>query len=308
MTRDDSDPGLAIETEHMFWTNNFFLGDTTAAFSHAERAIGLYEPDRDHYLTYKYSGHDPGVCCRCFAGLSAWLAGEPDRARLRCDDAIGLAGRLQHPLSLALAWWGSSYLHMFAGEPEAALKAAQSELQIAEKFQLPLIAGQAAFQVGWAEFGLGEREPGLRRMEEAISAIRRTGAEMGLPYLVGVYAEALGDSGRLDAAARSVEAALDLCRYNGTYFQHAEVLRIEACIRERRGGGSDEIEQMLHKAASVATLQRSAIGQLRIALELARRLQKRGDLAKARELLAPHAELVGRLGDNEDARAAREFL
>ena len=119
MIKDDSDPGFAIETEHMFWTNNFFLGETSAAHDHAERAIGLYDPDRDHYLTYKYSGHDPGVCCRCFAGLSAWLAGEPDQARLRCDDAIGLADRLQHPMTTALAYWGASYLHMFAGEPEA---------------------------------------------------------------------------------------------------------------------------------------------------------------------------------------------
>ena len=133
MVKDDSDPGLAIETEHMFWTNNFFLGETSAAHDHAERAIGLYDPDRDHYLTYKYSGHDPGVCCRCFAGLSAWLAGEPDMARLRCEDAIGLAKRLDHPMSMALAYWGTSYLHMFAGEPERAVQAAESELQIAER-------------------------------------------------------------------------------------------------------------------------------------------------------------------------------
>jgi hypothetical protein len=124
---------------------------------------------------------------------------------------------------------------MFAGEPQAALQAAESELQIAEKFQLPLIVGQAAFQVGWAQFRLGEREAGLRGMEEAISAIRRTGAEMGLPYLMGLYAEALGDSGRLDGARKSVEAAIDLGRYNGTYFQLAEVLRIEARIREKSG-------------------------------------------------------------------------
>ena len=131
---------------------------------------------------------------------------------------------------------------------------------------------------------------------------------MGLPYLVGVYAEALGDSGRLDAAGKSVEAALDLGRYNGTYFQHAEVLRIEACIRERsrrriRGDRADAAQGRQRRH-----LQRSAIGQLRIALELARRLQKRGNPAKARQLLAPHAELVAKLGDNEDARAAREFL
>ncbi|RWE60805.1 alpha/beta fold hydrolase [Mesorhizobium sp.] len=308
MAKDDSDPGLTIETEHMFWTNNFFLGETAAAQNHAERAIGLYDPDRDHYLTYKYSGHDPGVCCRCFSGLSAWLAGEPDKARLRCEDATGLAGRFEHPLSMALAYWGTSYLHMFAGEPEAALRAAESELQIAEKFQLPLLVGQAAFQVGWGQFRLGERGAGLRGMEEAISAIRRTGAEMGLPYLIGLYAEALGDSGRLDSARKSVEAALELGRYNGTYFQLAEVLRIEACIREKSGGGPDEIEKMLHKAANVATLQRSAIGQLRIAVELARCLRSLGDVEKAREFIAPHGELVGKLDDSQDARAAREFF
>ena len=308
MVKDNSDPGLAIETEHMFWTNNFFLGETSAAQEHAERAITLYDADRDHHLTYKYSGHDPGVCCRCFAGLSAWLAGEPVTARLRCEDAIGLAERLQHPLTTALAYWGTAYLHMFAGEAEAVLEAAERELQIAEKFQLPLIVGQAAFQIGWARFQLKERAIGLQRMEEAISAIRRTGAEMGLPYLIGRYADALADSGRFDDAAKSIEAALNLGRYNGTYFQLAELLTIEARIRESSGGGSHEIEWMLHKAENIAALQRSAIGRLRVAVELARRFQKRGDAQRAHEVVMPHAELVGRLGDSADARAARDFF
>ena len=117
----------------------------------------------------------------------------------------------------------------------------------------------------------------------------------------------LGDSGRLDDARKSVEAALDLGRHNGTYFQLAEVLRIEARIRERNGGDSDEIELMLQRAANVATVQHSAIGGLRVAVELAQRLRKRGDPDKARELVAPHGELVDKLGDSEDARAAREF-
>jgi pimeloyl-ACP methyl ester carboxylesterase/tetratricopeptide (TPR) repeat protein len=308
IVKDDSDPGLAIETEHMFWTNNFFLGEMLAANAHAERAIALYEPDRDHYLTYKYAGHDPGVCCRCFAGLSAWLVGEPDRARLRCEDAIGLARRQQHPLSLALAHWAGSYLHILADEPEAALLAAESELKVAEDFQLPLLIGQAAFQIGWSQFRLGERETGVRAMDDALSAIRRTGAEMGLSFLIALYAEALGDSGKLDSARKSIEAALDLGRSNGTYFQLPEIMRIEAGIFEKSGGGSDEVEQMLHKAAAVATLQRSAVGQLRIAIDLARHLRMRGSLENAHELIASHKELIAKLGDNEDARTAKEFL
>ena len=197
---------------------------------------------------------------------------------------------------------------MFAGEPEAALEAAESELQIAERFQLPLISRPGRIPDRMGAIPAEERAIGLQRMEEAISAIRRTGAEMGLPYLIGLYADALADSGRFDDAEKSIEAALDLGRYNGTYFQLAELLTIEARIRESSGGGSHEIEWMLHKAENIAALQRSAIGRLRVAVELARRFQKRGDAQRAHELVMPHAELVGRLGDSADARAARDFF
>src|SRR5439155_20614200 len=111
----------------------------------------------------------------------------------------------------------------------------------------PLLSGQAAFQIGWGRFWLGEKENGLKDMDEAISAIRQTGAEMGLPYFIALYAEALADCGRLDEAEKTVGAALDLGRSNGTYFQLADVLRIEACIRERRGTSAYEILRKLRK-------------------------------------------------------------
>jgi pimeloyl-ACP methyl ester carboxylesterase/class 3 adenylate cyclase/tetratricopeptide (TPR) repeat protein len=308
LVKDHSDPGLAIETEHMFWTNNFFLGEISTSHDHAECGIGLYDADRDHHLTYKYSGHDPGVCSRCFAGLSAWLAGDPAKARQRSGEAISLARRLEHPLTTALAYWGASYLHIFAGEPESALEAAENELQIAKEFQFPLLYGQAAFQIGWARFWLGERDIGLQSMDDAVAAIRATGAEMGLPYFIGLHAEALADRGRLGEAEKTIEAALDLGRTNGTYFQLAELLRIESCIRERGGAGTQEIEQMLRKAADIAALQRTAIGRLRVAVELGRRFRKRKDAKKARSLIVPHVDLINRLGDSADARAARELL
>jgi len=303
-----SDPGLEIETDHMFWTNNFFLGQVSDALRHAERAIGRYDPDRDHHLTYLYSGHDPGVCSRSVAGLSAWLSGDPVTARLRCNQSIELAGRFEHPLTTALAYWGLSYLHMFASEPEHALEAAERELQISREFQLPLLTGQAVFQIGWARFSLGEREAGLRQMDDAITAIRGTGAEMGLPYFIGLYAESAALAGRLDEAEKSIAAALEIGRHNGSYFQLPEVLKIEAGIRSRRGISPVETEKILYRANDVAAAQHSVMGQLRISIELARRLRERGDGESARGLLAPHSDLIARLCDNNDGRAAREFL
>jgi predicted ATPase len=122
MVNAQEDPGRAIEIQHMFWTNNFFLGEIATARDHAEDAIRIYQEERDHHLAHKYSGHDPGVCSRCFAGLSAWLAGDPARAKAHSSDAVALAERLQHPLTLALAHWGMGQLHLFSRQPEPALQ------------------------------------------------------------------------------------------------------------------------------------------------------------------------------------------
>ncbi len=308
LAKSEQDPGRAIETQHMFWTNNFFLGEIATAREHAEIGVCLYHEERDHHLTYKYSGHDPGVCSRCFAGLSAWLAGDPERAQSRSAEAVALAVRLQHPLTLALAHWGRSQLHLFAREPEPALAAAESELRVATEFQFPLLIGQADFQICWARFWLGEKASGLSGMDDAIAAIRRTGGEMGLPYFIGLYAEALAAADRLEAARKTIDAALELSRSSGTYFQLADMLRIEACIRDRRGAAPQEIMQILNKAADIAVLQRSAIGGLRVATELARRLRRGGHASRARDLIRSHNALITRLGDTADALAAREVL
>jgi tetratricopeptide (TPR) repeat protein len=197
---------------------------------------------------------------------------------------------------------------MFAREADQALEAAERELRVSQEFQLPLLSGQAAFQIGWSQFWIGDRQDGLDGMDKALLSIRETGAEMGLPYLMALFAEALADCERLDEAFKTIDAALDLGRANGTYFQLSEVLRISAGIRERRGAGRAEIESLLHQAADVAALQHSAIGQLRAKVELARRFRKHGDANKARDLLASQLDLVGRLGDAPDARAVHQLL
>ena len=156
MTKLMKDPGIAIETHHMFWTNNFFMGACGTAEKYAEEAIALYDPDRDHSLTYKYSGHDPGVCSQCVSGLAAWHRGALDHAAERCRGALALAERLSHPLTTALAYWGLAYLAMFRREAETTLAWAQKEIAICEEYLLPLLRSQGEFQAGWAVAQLGE--------------------------------------------------------------------------------------------------------------------------------------------------------
>ena len=127
------DAGLVIETDHMVWTNGFFMGDYAAAIDSAEHARRLYRAEAHHGLTYRYSGHDPGVCCRCFAGMASWQKGRLEHGMAQCREAVELAEQLSHPLTTAIAYWGMSYLHMFRSEPEEALAWAQREIEICRR-------------------------------------------------------------------------------------------------------------------------------------------------------------------------------
>jgi predicted ATPase len=246
------DPGIAIETHHMFWTNNFFMGACGTAEKYAEEAIALYDPDRDHSLTYKYSGHDPGVCSQCVSGLAAWHRGALDHAAERCRGALALAERLSHPLTTALAYWGLAYLAMFRREAEATLAWAQKEIAICEEYLLPLLRSQGEFQAGWAVAQLGEVDAGIKQMEHGIQAIRATGAEMGLPYLLGLLAETLAGSGR-DGALQILDQAIGSAMQNGSHFLLSEVLRIKGEVLVlMKDRNSKQIESLFRSAVRTA--------------------------------------------------------
>jgi hypothetical protein len=54
------------------------MGDYAAAEFHANEGIARYDPVEHHPLTYKYSGHDPGVLLPGILGpvtLAPWLPG-----------------------------------------------------------------------------------------------------------------------------------------------------------------------------------------------------------------------------------------
>jgi pimeloyl-ACP methyl ester carboxylesterase len=235
---------LQIETSHMFWTTGLFMGDYGCTIEHAERGAALYCPDTHHALTFQYSGHDPGVCCRIFSGLAHALKGHWEEGERSLADADSLAGRLGHPLTTALTYWAHSFFAILLDDATAALHWAELEIALCDQQALPLLSSQGMFQAGWGVFHLGEHEEGLKRMRQGIEGIKATGAEMGLPYYLALLAEALGKAGDanealalIDRADRSsrreqerlLNAALDLARR-----QHAGLSEVNCCLALER--------------------------------------------------------------------------
>jgi len=303
------DTGVNIETHHLFWTNSFFMGEYAQAEFHSAQGISLYERSRDHGLTYIYSGHDPGVCCRCFSALIHCLDGRPDRSLALCGEALELARRVEHPLTTALTHWAYSLAHILRGEPEPARRWAEREIAIGEEYLLPLLRSQGIFQLGWARAELGDLDEGIEGMESGLAATAATGAQMDSLYFIALLGEALGKAGRPDAGLVEIEKALAAAKLHGARFQLSEVLRLKGeLLLMRSKARLREAEACFRESIEVADGQGAKLPKLRTATSLARLLAGRGEVAKARSLLRPAYDAIIGGRDLADMRTAAALL
>ncbi|HYG88549.1 MAG TPA: AAA family ATPase [Azospirillum sp.] len=303
------DHAVHLETNHLFWSNSFFMGDFERAAAHAARGIATYERDRDHGLTFIYSGHDPGVCCRAFSGLTLWQRGQPDTAVRRCLEALELAEGLSHPLTLALAHWALSYVHLFRREPAEARRWAEMEIAVCERYLLPLLLSQGLFQLGWALAAEGDLAAGIARMEEGLDAIQATGAEMGLPYFIALLGEAYARAGRVREGLRKVDLAQESASRHGANLQQPELLRLRGELLLMGGAPAfHAAEGCFREAMASARAQGAVLPELRATTSLVRLLRHCDPTVNTREILEP---LVARLSeglDTPDVRDARDLL
>ncbi len=281
------DVGVHIETHHLFWSNSFFMGDYGNAMVHSDEGIALYDRAEHHPLTFVYSGHDPGVCCRCFSALILWQRGYPDRALARCREALALAEEVSHPLTLALANWALSYLHLFRREAAPARDWAENEISVCKEYLLPLLLSQGHFQRGWALAEQGEVADGIASMNRGLSGISATGAEMGLPFFIALLGDAYAKSGDVARGLAEIDRALATANQNGAHFQLPEMLRLKGDLLLRQTDpDATAAEQCLREALQVAQRQGAKLPELRAAHSLAQLWRRNGEAGRAYDLLA----------------------
>ena len=155
---------------------------------------------------------------------------------------------------------------------------------------------------------LGDAAAGIAQMERGVRAIRATGAEMGLPYLLGLLAKMVGGTGRRDRALSLLDEAIDSAKQNGTHFLLSEILRTKAeVLAQAKDRNLKEIEALLLAAIDIAVKQNAPLPALRAATSLARSLTDRRRRSEARAVLKPHAELIATLTGTPDAISAIEL-
>lgn len=81
--------------------------------------FSLYNPEHHSDLAIRYGGTDPGVACRCYAAQALCVLGYPDSATHHNHEALRLAKKLAHQLSIAYALNQSLVLHQLRREGRA---------------------------------------------------------------------------------------------------------------------------------------------------------------------------------------------
>ncbi|WP_027668900.1 adenylate/guanylate cyclase domain-containing protein [Rhizobium leguminosarum] len=306
-----NDLSLLLEAHHQLWASKLFLGDYRAAEEHTSWGIANYDRERDHRLTYVYTGHDPGVCCRNYSSEILWVHGYPDQALDRVREAVSLAKRVSHSVSIATALSNLAIVHLLRREPGAAREAAQEQLEVSTEFDLPLMTGVARSKIGWALAQQGKLEEGIREMREAVEEVAATGADMGMAFRLCVLAQAHAQLGEVSEGLILLEQAFDITAKTGSKYQVPELLRTKGELLSHMEPHCSGAERWFRKSLTMARTEGTKSAELRAATSLARFYLDQGRNKEGRKLLAPiYAWFTEgfETGDLVDARALLEHL
>jgi len=141
-------------------------------------------------------------------------------------------------------------------EPAEAAQWAAACIESADDQGFPMRSNQAQIILGWAGAVRGDAD-GIARAEDGLAQFRASGAQLSVPYYLGLVAEARLTAGDADAALEALAEAIDLAASGArTFFFASELHRLRATAGEATGEW---------KPADV-------LAELRLAVDVAREL------------------------------------
>jgi class 3 adenylate cyclase/predicted ATPase len=298
-----------IEAHHLNWGVLCFTGEFVDARRHAEEGEALYQRERDHHLTYVYSGHDPGSCCRGHAALIFGQLGYVERARELIRDALALAERVAHPLSIAIALWQSGLLHQLLREPDAMGAVGERMVRHSRETGLrPMVPIGKIFR-GDALTHRASLVDGIAQIREGIVELRGIGSLLAMPSVFGTLADAFARHGDIDEGLATIHEGLAMADTNGDRFSLPEIHRVRGnLLLARPTADRDAAEAAYRQAIEIAQIQQARLLELRAATTMARLWGENGRRAAARELLTPVYERFSDGFDTPDLRDAKSLL
>jgi predicted ATPase len=302
------DAAMLVAVHRVMGTTLQYLGAIVEAHTHFTQGLALYDHHQHRASTLLY-GEDGGVTCRSHDALTLWLLGYPEQGLTRVNEALTLAQRLAHPYSLSSAFVDAMLVHVLRREVGCTQERAATAIGLATTQGFPQWMAISALLRGWALAQQGQSQEGIAQIEQGLSALRATGAEIRRPSWLALLAEAHGIQGEPEAGLKVLTEALTLVDTTGERWYEAELQRLQgARWLQQNADHQADAETCFHHAISIARRQQAKSWELRAAMSLSRLWQQQGTKAEAHELLAPVYGWFTEGFDTADLQDAKALL
>ena len=308
------DPNLLVEAHLVQASLLEIRGEQRAAREHCEQALACYRPEQ-HALLASRTGRDPGVVCLNLLPMILWLLGYPDQALQRSQEALTLAQKISHSVSIILALGYAAVVHWYRRESQAAREIAEAAIALATEQGFPWGAALAMPYLGWALVEQGREQEGIALIEQGLATFRAAGQELMQPRHLALLAEAYGTGGQVEEGLSALAEALAMVDKNGEREWEAELHRLkgeltlaQSRVQSLESGVQKEAEEYFHKAIEIAQRQQAKSLELRAVMSLARLWQQQGKRAEAHQLLSEIYGWFTEGFDTKDLQEARALL
>ena len=262
----ENDPTIEIEGRVVAGPATAFLGDAEGGLAHLDRAIELFDPERDGQMKLRL-GANPGVVAHAIAGLLRWGYGYPKTADRHAAAARELAVRIGHPYSLAYCAFHTTVLDLWNGRMESVRKGADEVLKVAEEHEYRVWKALAHVLGGVAESALGDPNKGVERLERGIASYEELHSPpVFWPLVLGLRAQAHAQAGRLDAALGFVRQAIEISGDPGATQVSLLVQRadLEAAVGDRAAARAS-LQSAIESARAESTRMVELLAATRLA-------------------------------------------
>jgi class 3 adenylate cyclase/tetratricopeptide (TPR) repeat protein len=304
---------LAIGAAHnAMGASCLWLGEFPAARENLEIAGKAFDRDLPRYLPMMQAPVTPS---RCNLAWALHMAGFPDQAKRRMDEANEMALQLRRPFSVAFANLYAIVLMHFRREYDEVRPRSEALIELSLENGLPfwLAAGKMCLArtiAGEGEFRGDEAAmtSGLAMLKEAVEDLAAAGADLIYTFSFIMLAEVYLTMKRVDESLRALDQIAQRIEQKDHRLLEVEVHRLRGEAMLLRPDGATEGERCFRRAIEIAERQRANSWRLRAATSLARLLMKTGRREEARARLTPaYAEFTEGF-DTSDLLAAKALL
>jgi serine/threonine protein kinase len=255
VAHEQNDVALMTGAYNALACTTYCMGDFEKAREYAMNGAHVWRSAVFHSPVQEVDA--PVVSCLFHRSLSEWHLKDISSCHEAMAEAISLAKELNDIATVTNATFNSGILAHYERDVAQAGRSASDVIELSTRHNLPFWLAIGSILRGWVLSVSGEPVEGILWIEQGIKDYRAPGSTLGLPYFLGLKAEALFAANRSSEALETVEDAEAAAQQCEARFWCAELHRLRGVFLANIGADEVQIEASLREAIRIAKEQKS---------------------------------------------------